>query len=197
MVEKISQERWQQAQEGEVFHYDFQNEENYKNSSHIILKEYFQIDPEKDLVNKKVLESGGGCYPSVYFCSGLKKAVNVEPLYDRFPDFIKNKMTDKKIEVVVSGFENYSTRTKFDEVWFFNVLTHVIDPALQLQIAKKVAKTIRVFEPINTIINTEHPHSLTPEFFKDLFPDAEIKTYTGGSRHGFHQADCVYFTYNF
>jgi hypothetical protein len=196
MVESISQERWDSAQRGEVDHYDYGNEANYKNSSSIILKEHFNIDPEKDLVGKKILESGGGCYPSIYFCKGLKKAVNIEPLYDQFPENVKQRLVQNGIETLSIPFENYSTRTKFDEVWFFNVLTHVMNPELQLEIAKKVAKTVRVFEPIDTAVNNEHPHTLTYEFFEKVFPDIEVKIYNGGSRSGFHQANCVYLTYN-
>ena len=69
MVEIISKERWNDAQLGEVNDYGYGNEENYKNSAYIILRDHFQIDPEIDLVGKKVLESGGGCYPAVYFCN--------------------------------------------------------------------------------------------------------------------------------
>lgn len=196
MVEGISQERWDSAQKGEVAHYDYNNEPNYKNASFIILGEYFGLDPEKDFVDKKILEPGGGCFPSVYFCKGLKKAVNIEPLYDQFPENVKQRLSANGIECLSIPFEKYSKKTKFDEIWFFNVLTHVIDPRLQLELAKKVAKTVRVFEPIDTATNNEHPHTLTYEFFESVFPDTEIKRYAGGSRSGFHQANCVYFTYN-
>lgn len=196
MVESISQERWDSAQKGEVSHYDYDNEPNYKNASFIILGEYFGLDPEKDFVGKKILEPGGGCFPSVYFCKGLKKAVSVEPLYDQFPENVKQRLSTNGVECLPIPFEKYSKKTKFDEIWFFNVLTHVIDPRLQLELAKKVAKTVRIFEPIDTATNNEHPHTLTYEFFESVFPDTEIKRYVGGSRSGFHQANCVYLTYN-
>jgi len=195
MIESISQERWEQAQDGEIHHYDYENKKNYRNSVFIILKDHFGINPESDLIGKKILEPGGGCFPSVYFCKGLKKAVSIEPLYDKFPDYVKERLIDNGVETLSIPFEKYSVKTKFDEVWFFNVLTHVIDPKLQLETAKKVAKTIRIFEPIDTAINNEHPHSLNCNFFKEIFPDAEIKKYDGGSKPGFHQANCVYFSY--
>ncbi len=195
MVESISQERWEQAQNGEVAHYDYGSEENYRNSSYIILRDHFNLDPEKDLVDKKILESGGGCHPSVYFCKGLKKAVNVEPLFDKFPDNIKNKLNSAGIETLSVAFEDYKGRTKFDEVWFFNVLQHVRDPLLQIENAKRIASVVRVFEPIDTAINNEHPHSFNIEFFKEQFPDAEVKMYHGGSVSGFHGANCAYLTW--
>lgn len=195
MVEIISKERWNDAQLGEVNRYDYENKENYKNSAYIILRDHFQIDPEIDLVGKKVLESGGGCYPAVYFCKGLKKAVNVEPLYDKFPDHIKTLLTDAKIECISTGFEDHKGRLKFDEVWFFNVLQHVRDPYMQIENAKNISNVVRVFEPIDTAINNEHPHSFSIEFFKEQFSDTEVKMYHGGSVARFHGANCAYLTW--
>ena len=110
MVEVISQERWEEAQSGEINHYDYGNEENYRNSAYIILRDHFNIDPENDLADKKILESGGGCYPSIYFCKGLKKAVNVEPLSDKFPDNVKSRLGNANIECVSIAFEDYKGR---------------------------------------------------------------------------------------
>jgi hypothetical protein len=195
MVEVISQERWVQAQEGEIHHYDYGNEENYKNSVYVILRDYFNMNPETDFVGKKILESGGGCYPAVSFCGGLKKAVNVEPLYDRFPENIKSRLSNLNVECISVGFEDYKGRSKFDEVWFFNVLQHVKDPCLQIENAKKIADVVRIFEPIDTAINNEHPHSFNMEFFREQFPNAEVKMYHGGSSARFHQANCAYLTW--
>lgn len=195
MIEVISQERWEQAQSKEINHYDYYNEDNYKNSSYIILRDHFNIDPENDLINKKILESGGGCNPSIYFCKGLKKAVNVEPLYDKFPESVKSKLNNANVECISVAFEDYKGRSKFDEVWFFNVLQHVKDPYLQIQNAKRIANIIRVFEPIDTAINDEHPHSFDMQFFIDQFPNAEVKMYRGGSVGGFHGANCAYLTW--
>lgn len=195
MVEVISQERWEQAQSGEVEHYDYGNEENYRNSSYIILRDHFHIDTEKDLKDKKILESGGGCHPALSVCSGLERAVNVEPLYDKFPEDIKEALNSANIECLSIGFEDYEEESEFDEVWFFNVLQHVRDPFLQIENAKKIANVIRVFEPIDTAINNEHPHSFSVEFFKEQFPNTEVKTYRGGSVARFHGANCAYLTW--
>lgn len=195
MVESISQERWEQALSGELNHYDYNNKENYNRTSIIILKDHFGINVETDLVGKKILESGGGAYPSTSICLGLKKAVNVEPNYDNFPEEIKDYLKSKNVEGISVGFEDYTGRAKFDEVWFFNVLQHVRDPSLQIENAKKIANTIRVFEPIDTATNNEHPHSLSVKFFEEQFPNTEVKVYQGGSIHGFHGANCAYLTW--
>jgi hypothetical protein len=197
MVDSISQERWEEAQRGEeiFFHHDYENESAYRNTAFIILQKYFNLNIETDLVGKKILECGGGCYPASYFCVGLKKIINVEPLYDKFPDSVKQKLLSKKIESISVPFEDYNTKTKFDEVWFFNVLQHVRDPIMQIENAKKIAKTIRVFEPINTPVNNEHPHSFNLEFFENQFSNIEIKVHKGGSVDNFHGADCAYFVW--
>lgn len=192
MLKAISKEEWDSAQAGEINHYNYGNKDNYKQSVHIILKDYFKINLETDLVNKKILESGGGCYPAAYFCTGLKKAVNIEPLYDKFPDHIKTTLADAKIDCIPIGFEDYTDNLKFDEVWFFNVLQHVRDPYLQIENAKRIANVIRVFEPIDCPTNNEHPHSFSIQFFKEQFPDTEVKEYKGGSSAGFHGANCAY-----
>jgi len=195
MIESISQERWKQALSGELHHYDYGNMENYNRASIIILRDHFGIDVDTDLVGKKILESGGGAHPSTSICSGLKNALNVEPNYNNFPEEVKNYLKSKNVECVSIGFEDYTGRAKFDEVWFFNVLQHVRDPSLQIENAKKIANTIRVFEPIDTATNNEHPHSLSVAFFKEQFPNTEVNVYQGGSIHGFHGANCAYLTW--
>lgn len=195
MVEPITQERWEQALSGELNHYDYGNAENYKRASLIILKDHFNVDLENDLVDKKVLEIGGGAYPSVLHINGLAKAVCVEPNFDNFPQEIKDRFESANIEGISIPFEEYKGRTKFDEVWFFNVLQHVRDPLLQIENAKKIAKTIRVFEPIDTATNNEHPHTFSETFFKEQFPESEVKVYHGGSINGFHGANCAYLTW--
>jgi hypothetical protein len=195
MVKEVSKERWETAQNGEINHYDYDNKENYKNSAYIILKDHFNINPETDLEGKKILESGGGCHPAISFCKGLKKAVNVEPLYDRFPDDVKTNLLNSGVESISIGFEDYTGKSKFDEVWFFNVLQHVRDPFLQIENAKKITNVIRLFEPIDTSVNNEHPHSFTIQFFEEQFPDTEVKKYQGGSVARFHGANCAYLTW--
>lgn len=191
-VEKISQERWDKAQSAEIKHYDHENADPYETAVDIILRHFNNLDAKKDLVGKKILESGGGTYPAIFFCKGLERGVNVEPLYDKFPEKVKNRLTEAGVETISSGFEDVDIDEEFDEVWFFNVLQHVRDPYLQIEKAKKIANTIRVFEPIECGTNDEHPHEFTIEFFEEQFPGVEVNRYKGGSLYKFHGADCAY-----
>ena len=197
LIEKCNDLRWTQAQHDEFCDYDTESFENYLKGHKVILTDHFNIDVAKDLVGKKVIESGGGCYPALYSCKGLSKAVNVEPLFSKFPNEVKDRVeVEAGIECLSIPFEFYKTEEKFDEVWFFNVLMHVRDPYVQLEKAQEIANTVRVFEPVNTEINIEHPHCFTIEWFQMQFPDTEIKKYIGGSTEGFHSVDCAYFTWN-
>ena len=195
-IATVNDHRWDQAQYEEGVDYDTDSYENYLNSHKIILQDFFNIDMDNDLVGKKVVESGGGCYPYVYSCKGLSRAVNIEPLFSQFPDQVKQRVeVDAGIECLSIPFESFEPEEKFDEAWFFNVLMHVKDPYDQLEKAQQIANTVRVFEPVNTAINIEHPHCFTHAWFEAQFPDTEIKRYVGGTVPGFHGANCSYFTW--
>lgn len=196
MIQVISRDRWNSAQVDELIDYDYVSVDAYEKTHNIILHNYFGIDPKKDLVGKTVIEPGGGSWPAIYFCTGLKRAVNVEPLLDNFPSYVTSKLTERNIELVSMPFEDYSDDVIFDELWMFNLLTHVITPKGQIDKAKRIAKNIRIFEPLNTAINNEHPHTMTVEFFDTLFPNIEKNIHKGGSIPGFHGADCIYFTWS-
>ena len=197
LIQTVNEQMWVKAQHEEGKDYDTDSYENYLKGHKIILQDQFNIDVDKDLVGKKIVESGGGCYPAMYSCKGLSKAVNVEPLFRRFPEEVKQRVeVEAGIECISIPFEDFRTEEKFDEAWFFNVLMHVKDPYEQLDIAKKIAKTVRVLEPVNTNINVEHPHCFTVEWFEMQFPDTEVKRLPGGSIEGFHVADCAYLTWN-
>ena len=53
------------------------------------------------------------------------------------------------INWIPSALEEWETEMTFDEVWFFNVLQHVIDPKACLEKAGKIAGVVRVFEPVD------------------------------------------------
>ena len=67
------------------------------------------------------------------------------------------------INWIASAFEDWETELIFDEVWFFNVLQHVIDPA-RLESFGKIASVVRVFEPVDI-----HQHRMSTFLGRDLF----------------------------
>tara|TARA_Y100001973_G_scaffold94019_1_gene145549 strand:- start:1002 stop:2234 length:1233 start_codon:yes stop_codon:yes gene_type:complete len=175
--ESIDDDRWESAQLGELqgFVSCESNQAEVDGIGYavdVMLNKHMGMDLEKDFVGKVVLESGGGKFPAISFVKGLERAINVEPLYDKLSDFDKNYQEEKNIEVIVAPFEDIDCEegTVVDEVWFFNVLQHVKSPGLQIEKAKSMAKTIRLFEPILTPVNNEHPWSFTLEWFEEYFP---------------------------
>lgn len=49
----------------------------------------------------------------------------------------------------------------FQEAWVYNVLQHVMDPEKIIQVAKRAARVIRLFEWIDIPPHPGHPHELT------------------------------------
>lgn len=187
---KISDERWQQAQNGELAcHVHESVEQSYKNyeSAYKYYFKYLSINP--DLEGKSVIEVGPARVAALLFCKNYSKSYIVEPIaYDGVAELYSGKT----IEFVRQPFENCEI-PKCDEVWLLNVLQHVKDPDAFVNTAKKLADTIRFFEPINTEINNEHPFSFSLDDYKFYFGDC-VKHYRH-SGEPFHTADCAYGIY--
>ena len=108
---------------------------------------------------KKVLDIGGGP------CSMLLKTINLaagsmvcDPIV--FPDWVYERYRLKGIESSRSCGEEMAFEG-FDEVWIYNVLQHVKDPARVIENARKAAPVLRFFEWVNIPAHIGHPHELT------------------------------------
>lgn len=182
-------EQWQNAQDKEI-NYINTDINNCKKDFDIIFSYFGDLE---SLTGKSILEIGSGTYPLSSFVPGAICSA-VEPLYDKFSDEVKKYWEENNIKCFNTAFEEAKLpRKKYDEVWFINFLQHTVDIDACVEKAKKVGKVVRVFEPINTTTDELHFHSLTEEFFRKHFPNADIKHYGGGSTANFHTADCVYF----
>lgn len=189
---KIEKDQWLLSQQSE---FDDHVQTTNINESIAYFNNYFYFFGDKDeCTNKKILEVGSGVFPLGRFLDSCDLTV-VEPLYEKFDDSIKEEWNKENIKVFSIPFEEVKIKENYDEIWFINFLQHTIDPILCLQKAKDSGAKVRVFEPINTAINTQHPHSLTVEMFASVYPEADIKVYKGGSMPGFHSASCCYFVF--
>jgi len=166
---------WQKAQEWEQAWHDncinsFHEEEKqmvYAEKMGLIKVSTPKSPHNYNLENKNILDIGGGAYSLLLKCLNIGSYTTViDPLMDKHPVWVHERYKclgvnamALKGEDVIPAFENYV----FDEVWFYNVLEHVEDPQKIVDNAKKVAKVIRVFEWLDTRINTGHIHSLTEE----------------------------------
>ena len=191
---KIDLDRWNLAQDTEFTHHQVLRLEAYSHASRII-ERYLKINYEEDFKDKVIVEVGGGPRGSILHTKGnFKRGILVEPLIDRWPAEIRNDYEKIGVEIIAGAYEDLEIDEQIDETWFFNVIQHVIDPKEQLEIAKKTSKVIRIFESINSAVDTAHPHLITEETFTEVLGNfGEI--FKGGSEFGFHSADCYYGTW--
>lgn len=156
-------------------------------------KHYFHfVGLGNDLHGLNVIEIGPADFPALQHCSNFNGVI-IEPMPS---EHLAQICKEKGITLVDMPFEDVD-ETRFQgapgvvEVWLFNVMQHVIDPAAFIAKVKLVADRVRFFEPINEPITAYHPHTYTLEDFQNWF-GGSVNLYAGGSVEGFHEADCAY-----
>lgn len=77
------------------------------------------------------------------------------------------------VDYVISPAETMHFNKRFDEVWCYNVLQHVMDPKQVMAKMAEYGGTIRLFEWINIPPYQGHLHTITPELIKSCFPESE------------------------
>jgi 2-polyprenyl-3-methyl-5-hydroxy-6-metoxy-1,4-benzoquinol methylase len=135
-------------------------------------------DYQIDLENASVIDIGGGPCSLLLKTKNLSRGLVVDPI--KYPDWTLQRYKSKGIEVAYCGGEdikiNHDSRIvlmeesnsyeKFDEVWIYNCLQHVVDPELILFNAKRCARTLRIAEWINCPSDEMHPWVLTEQNLK-------------------------------
>lgn len=180
----IDKLRWQQAQLAErKLHTEPMNEavKHYGESYHWNFH-YLGIEPDQK--GKTIVEIGPADVPALYFCDNVKGMV-VEPMPSVTLDVL---CKDKGIMRMSDPVEEIDI-PPCDEIWFFNVMQHIINPDLFIEKCKAAANVIRFFEPIDCGICEHHPHSYTAQDFISYF--GAVKIYND-KRNNFHDGPCVY-----
>lgn len=113
-----------------------------------------------DVEGKTILDIGGGPVSLLLKTINLKKGKVVDPL--PYPKWTVDRYTEKNIEYWQLKGEEI-IETGWDEVWIYNCLQHVENPALIIDNALKAGKLLRIFEWINIPPHPGHPHELTEE----------------------------------
>ena len=113
-----------------------------------------------DAKGKRILDIGGGPTSMLLKCFNLKEGKIIDPL--DYPQWTKDRYKSHNISVDVKCGEDIEEQG-WDEVWIYNVLQHVKDPAKIIDKALKAAPTLRLFEWINIPPHSGHPHMLTSE----------------------------------
>jgi glycosyltransferase involved in cell wall biosynthesis len=122
-----------------------------------------KLDNDNFIVSKdniKVIDIGGGPVSMMLKTPQLIEGKVYDP--STYPDWTIERYKDHNIEYVKKGGEQVN-ETGYDEVWIYNCLQHTEDPALIIENAKRAAKTLRIFEWIDTPEEIGHPQTLTQD----------------------------------
>ncbi len=118
--------------------------------------------PEFDLMDRSVVDIGGGPASLLLKCINKGRAVVADPSV--FPDWVIGRYEHCGIEYWRMEGESPSlSGYTFDEAWIYNVLQHVTDPEQVIKNAQGVAGLIRIYEWIDIPAYEGHPHLLTRE----------------------------------
>ena len=119
----------------------------------------------------------------------LRRGMAVDPLMFAGQD--EARYAAAGIARVVEPAETFRAPNdeRFDEVWCYNVLQHVMDPERVLETARMHADRVRVFEWLHVPASIVHPHVITAPLIRNLFTDwRETRRVEGTARaHGWSQ----------
>jgi 2-polyprenyl-3-methyl-5-hydroxy-6-metoxy-1,4-benzoquinol methylase len=113
-----------------------------------------------DLAGASVLDIGGGPTSLLLKCINRGRSMVLDPL--QYPDWTYARYDHAEIEWDLIKGEDI-VEVDFDEVWIYNVLQHVVDPAKIIANAKRAGKIIRLFEWLEIGVAPGHPHNLLEE----------------------------------
>lgn len=152
---------------------------------------YFKyLEIKKDLQHKRILEIGPANFPALAFCYNYADSYIIEPMAS---EYLLKCIYGKNIMRYQHPAEDITLpENDIHEVWLFNVLQHVIDPAIILNKCMIAVKTIRFFEPINQGIDGQHLHNFTIEYFEDFFKQKVNHFPKHQEIPRFHNGECAY-----
>lgn len=114
-----------------------------------------------DMGDKNIMDIGGGPVSMMLKTKAPLKIV-VDPC--DYSKWVEARYEEADIKYYKQfGEECNEIVSKVDEVWIYNVLQHTLDPMKIIQNAKKISKTIRLFEWIDAGTSDGHPHELTAD----------------------------------
>lgn len=123
------------------------------------LRDFGGPGPEIDVEGKSICDVGGGPVSLLLKCRNLKEAVVVDPT--PYPRWVRHRYEAAKVRFVQQPAQRYLTVTAhFDEIWIYNVLQHVRKPDVLLRLARDRARTVRLFDWLDTPPHPGHPSEL-------------------------------------
>lgn len=161
-VTAISDTRWEEAQRYEHEYWSREMRDPVKLHRDIADGHHFtagllDIRPDAAWACRIVLDIAGGPFPLGYPLGvGLYRVLDP----GTYPDVAG-------IERILQCAEDYHGSPS-DEVWGYNVLQHVKDPAAVMRCAREHAEhTIRWFDVVDTPIYPVHPHSIRADWLRE------------------------------
>jgi SAM-dependent methyltransferase len=112
---------------------------------------------------KSILDIGGGPVSMLLKTINLVYGAVVDPLMDQHPAWVRARYNTHGIAHSTKSGEEIEANNSFDEVWIYNVLQHVRDPAKVIANARRAAPVLRIFEWVNIPPHEGHPHMLVAE----------------------------------
>lgn len=114
---------------------------------------------------KKVIDIGGGPVSILLKCFNVQGTI-VDPF--RYPKWIKERYLTAGITVKSIKAEDF-VESGWDEVWMYNLLEHVEDPAKVVMNARHAGNILRVFDWLATEQRGSHRHVLSKSMLDDLY----------------------------
>ena len=197
-IASVSEQRWQDAQHYEQAYWAQGGDPERKKfvdqrerEQHTFYRGLMRISPET-IHNKRILDIGCGPY-SVGLDEDLDHSIThliaVDP--GRYAEedeeryfapsragwvtrlYLKAEELVDDERHVTGPVQRARIFAPVDEVWCYNLLQHVVDPAACIANASKMAKeglrasTFRIFEWCNVASDAGHPHVLTKEYLRE------------------------------
>ncbi len=122
--------------------------------------------PTYNLLDRSVMDIGGGPVSLLLKCTNRGHCVVVDP--GDFPLWVTDRYTHCGIGFWKGPAEQIDdAKLHFDEVFIYNTLQHVHDPARVIEVARSHASLLRIFEWIDIEPYPGHPHLLTRELLDE------------------------------
>lgn len=172
-VKKVTKAQWEFHNDWEKrWWYGFQNtfDEQGKQEQYVPFLRLDQYAEQRKFFNMKklsVLDIGGGPVSLLLRCWNCSKATVIDPC--KYPQWVIDRYEAANINFLNIMAEQYKPDMKYDEVWIYNVLQHVMDPLKVIKVARKAGKKIRVFEALEIGEYKGHPHNLTKPMLDSAF----------------------------
>ena len=113
-----------------------------------------------DCRGASVLDIGGGPTSMLLKARNFARAAVVDPL--KYPEWVYARYACHGVKAyAIRGEDLQGEHVAWDEAWVYNCLQHTDDPARIIANARKIARTIRLFEWVDIPPHEGHPQMIT------------------------------------